>query len=768
MKQTKIHFPTPGVYSPPKDLKDAIIRLIAIARLPFTIVSEPAFKQLLEVARTAPKLEIPHRTTLASTELNRLHGEVLSTIKHQFADVKHISLTVYGTTSLSGVPYWSVTVAGLDDSFVMHTAILACVPVFSEHSGKNLSKIVREVLKSCEIEEDKLVAIVTDEGGGAPFIANYFDRVAEIHCAAHLLQTAVRKAFDEANKKHPLIGEVITLARRLATHFNHSTASKQEFQVLQARLSQVVSSLKQDAPTRWLSVLTCLRSVQQNRLALETWLAQVKQQKRPEWSSFSDLSFSSQFWIILPRLITILEAFEEATKNFSVETKPSLHQTVSMYCILHIFLDHINLTIKGWNLSEKLSTIILDLVNGLKSALDTKYLDFHEFELAAFVLDPGNIHPKHQYSAELVEKGFNVVVKLATADRNRDMTMQHHQIHQIPTPTASSSNSALATAYSFLKCSGSLDSAEECFFDEKSVQSEVNRYREQRVQPKDLGGWWNGPGQAYPSLARLARRVFSIPCSQTASEREFSLLRLTCTHVRGRLSPETVNKLITTSAYLRRQEANIKADQMAPRSEANIKADAERVKSLLEWNRKRVVSQAIQRESAAELMHINIDQLLEQHHLPPNIDPEDLDHPSGNITDEAGYIYDDDDYVCSDDESWAGPGPSKMPKQGETHESPAQRKAPGSCYIETVDWSTTEMIGTWTSTGNVQPTPKSIFGQHLKCVDIDDSYLTVDMDGTQYLLPTFHFSLNKTGKKKFPSGRKSFISAIGEIIQFGF
>src|SRR5690606_35087942 len=135
------------------------------------------------------------------------------------------------------------------DSYVMRTAILACIPVFSEHSGEKLSKIVHEVLNSCGIEAHKLVAIVTDEGGGAPFIAGHFEQVAEIHCAAHLLQTAVRQAFDEAGKKHRLLGDVLTFAKRLATHFNHSTASKQEFQVLQAKLSQSVNALKQDAPT---------------------------------------------------------------------------------------------------------------------------------------------------------------------------------------------------------------------------------------------------------------------------------------------------------------------------------------------------------------------------------------------------------------------------------------------------------------------------------------------------------------------------------------
>lgn len=115
-----------------------------------------------------------------------------------------------------------------------------------------------------------------------------------------------------------------------------------------------------------------------------------------------------------------------------------------------------------------------------------------------------------------------------------------------------------------------------------------------------------------------------------------------------------------------------------------------------------------------------------------------------------------------------GPGPSKVSKQGDNHESPAQRKEPGSCYIETVAFSDTEMVGCWTSTGPVKATPERIFGKNLKYVEIDGSYLALDMDGNSYLLPTFQFSLNKAGKKKFPSGRKSFISTIGEIIQFGF
>ena len=141
--------------------------------------------------------------------------------------------------------------------------------------------------------------------------------------------------------------------------------------------------------------------------------------------------------LILPRLITILEAFEEATKTSSVQAKPSLHFTVTLYCALHVFLDQINSSISSCNTSYIVSEMIEYLIDALKRALDRKYLEFHRYELAAFILDPGNLHPKNQYGANLVEKAFNEVMEILRMENDCDKNEMNpeileHVLHQQP------------------------------------------------------------------------------------------------------------------------------------------------------------------------------------------------------------------------------------------------------------------------------------------------------------------------------------------------
>jgi hypothetical protein len=118
------------------------------------------------------------------------------------------------------------------------------------HSGENLADVLLSVMGEIGVDAHKVVAIVTDEGGGAPRVAQHFPNAAEIHCAAHLLQTSLRNAFDNTVKAFPILGQVLTFAKSLASHFNQSGESRLELSVLKARLQLSVSSIVQEVASR--------------------------------------------------------------------------------------------------------------------------------------------------------------------------------------------------------------------------------------------------------------------------------------------------------------------------------------------------------------------------------------------------------------------------------------------------------------------------------------------------------------------------------------
>lgn len=56
--------------------------------------------------------------------------------------------------------------------------------------------------------------------------------------------------------------------------------------------------------------------------------------------------------------------------------------------------------------------------------------------------------------------------------------------------------------------------------------------------------FWRQHEQAFPHLSKLAKKIFSIPCSSAAVEREFSAAGQIVTQRRSSLEPGTINDII--------------------------------------------------------------------------------------------------------------------------------------------------------------------------------------------------------------------------------
>ena len=63
--------------------------------------------------------------------------------------------------------------------------------------------------------------------------------------------------------------------------------------------------------------------------------------------------------------------------------------------------------------------------------------------------------------------------------------------------------------------------------------------------------WWKSHSETFPILSKLASKILCIPAASSKSERTFSVGGNTVTPKRGRLSPLTVQALVTISCNLR-------------------------------------------------------------------------------------------------------------------------------------------------------------------------------------------------------------------------
>jgi len=92
-----------------------------------------------------------------------------------------------------------------------------------------------------------------------------------------------------------------------------------------------------------------------------------------------------------------------------------------------------------------------------------------------------------------------------------------------------------------------LDFNEWADYSENSVENELNLYRHQSLSEnvdENLLNWWKNHSSTFPSLARLAKQILSIPASSASSERNFSTAGSVITERRTRLSPNNVDAIL--------------------------------------------------------------------------------------------------------------------------------------------------------------------------------------------------------------------------------
>jgi hypothetical protein len=92
---------------------------------------------------------------------------------------------------------------------------------------------------------------------------------------------------------------------------------------------------------------------------------------------------------------------------------------------------------------------------------------------------------------------------------------------------------------------------------DKSKQSDVSANSSAYDQEYNPLQFWKHNYSSYPRLARIAKRVFAVPATSAAVEREFSLAGNIVTKKRSRLSPGTVNDIIFLNSFERYNKQNI-------------------------------------------------------------------------------------------------------------------------------------------------------------------------------------------------------------------
>lgn len=96
---------------------------------------------------------------------------------------------------------------------------------------------------------------------------------------------------------------------------------------------------------------------------------------------------------------------------------------------------------------------------------------------------------------------------------------------------------------------------------DKSKPSDVSANSSAHAQEYNPLNFWMQNYSLYPRLSKIAKRVFAVPATSSAVEREFSLAGNIVTKKRSRLSPETVNDIVFLNSFDRYSKISLKSNE---------------------------------------------------------------------------------------------------------------------------------------------------------------------------------------------------------------
>lgn len=153
-----------------------------------------------------------------------------------------------------------------------------------------------------ENTKKKVECVVRDAGANMKKGISLLN-LQHIDCVSHKIQNLIK----EGLKAQKTVATAITKCKKMATHFHHSNSAQDELKTLQKRLNQTPLKIIQECTTRWNSTFYMLERILQVKESLCLYAS--TNNKIPQ--------LTSEEWMLIEKLISLLKPFEEITKELS-------------------------------------------------------------------------------------------------------------------------------------------------------------------------------------------------------------------------------------------------------------------------------------------------------------------------------------------------------------------------------------------------------------------------------------------------------------------
>lgn len=495
-----------------KAINDRLMEFIALDDQPFSVVEDPGFRKL--IAHLEPRYTIPSRRFFSDVSLPALY-DLVATHIHNMIDKNGLNVsftTDIWTSDVSPVSMLSLTAQWLDEDFHVQKALLHAQECCGSHTAAMICQAFETMLERWNITKDKVHVVLRDNARNMTKAMEDCG-LASIGCMAHTLQLAV----NEAVLSQRSITDCVSISRKMVGHFKHSQLATSRLKDLQTQLGTKDTRLQQDVPTRWNSTFYMLRSLSEQRRALAAYAVDF------ELPAF----LSTYQWTLIENLLTILDPCEQLTKDISSATATAADVIPSIEALKRL-LNKTVVTDHGIKTSK---STLLQAIEQRFSHICTEPL----FYLAT-ILDP---RYKDCYFNQATKREATEILRAKVSGSSAENVDEP----KMKKSKADDNNASLLAMYEEI-LQENYDVTKE--LTQSQAEGQIKEYLSKPPIPRSENPmeYWRNNKSQFPSLASLAQKYLSAPCTSIDSERLFSAAANVIDEKRNRIGCEKAEMLL--------------------------------------------------------------------------------------------------------------------------------------------------------------------------------------------------------------------------------
>ena len=531
MKQTKIKDCIPETDEALNNaITDAIVDFLADSGVAFRVVGLDSFHKLMRIANRRIKLKHPVTySRLVKVKAEEIRKDILDIITAVKTDVSCISFTTDMWTSRAGNPFMSLTIHFIDKNWVLHRWTPYVAPFPARHTGKNIALGLDAMVEELGLSGHQWELFsVNDNAANVKLGIKLSRHLNQYFCDIHTLELAVKGTF----KKVQGMNAVLKKTKAIGTFTHTSTVATTELKRESAKEKIPFRKIANPPTTRWSGHHENLKSVLHLKKPLQSLAASNE--------GWAEHSLTAGDWKLVEGAVILLQPVRDTIKAWEAEKEPTMHRVVeriySMHCIINEFLENRNNSRHGLGFGRELKKQIEERFP--QKGTENKWRRMGNYFAPQFK----GIHLEEEDKFSSTKDEIELEVAKAS---NLEPVLSEEPVENleseesVPLSPTSKLRHKIQARQQRMRTQLHQDQL-------SAAKREMLRYESFSLPSKDVDvlAWWKGHEKVLPLLAKVAKKVLTIPCSSAKSERVFSTGGNFVTAKRNSLAPKKVEDLI--------------------------------------------------------------------------------------------------------------------------------------------------------------------------------------------------------------------------------